>query len=86
MGLWDDRLTGRIWRMSPKAPSADARKADGVRLEALRNPRILTLLGRVACNQDESPGLKLMVEILETMDIRMLSQDVKGGDEKAEDV
>jgi hypothetical protein len=73
--------------MTSEAPSADAKKADGARLETLLNPRPLDFTGSVACSHDESPILKkLILEILETMDIRRLSQDTKSGDVNAGDV
>jgi hypothetical protein len=56
--------------MCSEAPSADAKKADGARLETLLNPRPPDFTGSVACIHDESPKLKLILVILETMDIK----------------
>ena len=47
-----------------KTPSSDAKKANGARLEALRNPRPSELPGRVACYQDASLCLKLILLLL----------------------
>jgi hypothetical protein len=71
--------------MTSEAPSADAKKADGARLETLLNPRPLDFTDSVTCSHDESPNLKLIV-ILETINIRRLSQDTKSGDVNAGDV
>ena len=72
--------------MSSEAPSAEAKKADGARLEQLRNPRPPWLTGRVAWHQDKSSSSKQMLVILETIDLNKLSQVSKKGDEKAGDV
>ena len=40
----DDRWSGRSSCIRSEAPRADAKKADGARVEALRNPRPLLLL------------------------------------------
>ena len=56
----DYKWGGRSWCIRSEAPSADAKKADGARLEALRNPRPPEPTGRVACNQD---GSVVLIEI-----------------------
>ena len=81
-----DKWAGRSWRVRSKTPSADAKKADGARLEALRSPRPPELTGRVACDQDAPPCLKLMLVILEMMAIIRWSQDSSSGEEKAGEV
>ena len=50
----DDRCSGRSCCISSEAPSADARKVDGARMEALRNPSPSNFTGRVAWSH-ESP-------------------------------
>ena len=46
-----DNDAGSNCCMSSEAPSADAKKAEGARVEALQNPSPPTLMGRVACSQ-----------------------------------
>ena len=50
----DDRWSGRSSCIRSEAPPADAKKADGARVEALRNPRPPDFTGRVAWSH-ESP-------------------------------
>ena len=78
-------MIGRRCCISSEAPSADAKKADGARMLALRNPRPPDLRGRVACNH-QSPCLKSMLVILETIDLRGRSQDSRRGEAKAAEV
>ena len=60
---------GRSWCVKFETPSTDPKKANGALLEALQNPRLPELTGRVACDQDAPPCLKLMLVILKTMAI-----------------
>ena len=50
----DDRWSGKSSCIRSEAPLADAKKADGARAEALRNPRPPDFTGRVAWSH-ESP-------------------------------
>ena len=79
----DDNWGGRSYHIRSEAPSVDAKKADGARLEAIRNQRPPEPTGKVACNQDGSSRAKLMLVILETMTIIRWSQDPRRGEEKA---
>ena len=66
--------------------SADAKKAEVVRWEARLIPRPPELTGSVACSHAISSDLKSMLVILETIDMTMLSQDAKWGEEKGGEV
>ena len=73
----DGRWLGRGCCIRSEATSADAKKADGARMEALYNPRLPELTGRVACGH-ESPCSKSMLVILEMMDLKEVPELQRG--------
>ena len=56
-----DNDAGSNCRMSSEAPSADGKKADGAKVEALWNPSPPTLTGRVACSQVSLQSKSMLV-------------------------